>query len=81
MYSVSQGKRPDTSEESIPIDIPHRVLMMSLMAHGWTHNPNERPSFSKCLIELEPVLRTFDEISMLEAVIQLKRAKVSAKSH
>ncbi|KAJ6663930.1 hypothetical protein lerEdw1_008884 [Lerista edwardsae] len=75
MYSVSQGKRPDTSEESLPLDIPHRTLMMSLMECGWAQNPDERPSFSKCLIELEPVLRTFDEIPMLQAVIQLKKAK------
>ncbi|NXS02699.1 RIPK2 kinase, partial [Oxylabes madagascariensis] len=30
---------------------------------------------SECLIDLEPVLRTFDEIAMLEAVILLKRSK------
>ncbi|XP_066482092.1 receptor-interacting serine/threonine-protein kinase 2 [Tiliqua scincoides] len=75
MYSVSQGKRPDTSEESLPLDIPHRTLMIALMECGWAQNPDERPSFSKCLIELEPVLRTFDEIPMLQAVIQLKEAK------
>lgn len=46
MYSVSQGKRPDTSEESLPLDIPHRTLMMSLMECGWAQNPDERPSFS-----------------------------------
>ncbi|XP_074843085.1 receptor-interacting serine/threonine-protein kinase 2 isoform X2 [Carettochelys insculpta] len=75
MYSVSQGKRPDTSEETLSMEIPHRVLMITLMASGWAQNPDERPSFSKCLIELEPVLRTFDEISMLEAVLLLKRDK------
>ncbi|KAH0617586.1 hypothetical protein JD844_015997 [Phrynosoma platyrhinos] len=75
MYSVSQGRRPDISEESLPFDIPHRELMLSLMESGWSQNPDERPSFSKCLIELEPVLRTFEEIPMLQAVIQLKKAK------
>ncbi|XP_042319328.1 receptor-interacting serine/threonine-protein kinase 2 isoform X2 [Sceloporus undulatus] len=75
MYSVSQGRRPDTSEEYLPFDIPHRELMLSLMESGWSQNPDERPSFSKCLIELEPVLRTFEEIPMLQAVIQLKKAK------
>ncbi|EMP42272.1 Receptor-interacting serine/threonine-protein kinase 2 [Chelonia mydas] len=75
MYSVSQGQRPDTSEETLSIDIPHRVLIVTLMASGWAQNPDERPSFSKCLIDLEPVLRTFDEISMLEAVMLLKRDK------
>ncbi|XP_073924909.1 receptor-interacting serine/threonine-protein kinase 2 isoform X1 [Castor canadensis] len=75
MYSVSQGHRPDTNEESLPFDIPHRALMISLIETGWAQNPDERPSFLKCLIELEPVLRTFDEITFLEAVIQLKRTK------
>nr|XP_056710368.1 receptor-interacting serine/threonine-protein kinase 2 [Euleptes europaea] len=75
MYTVMQGNRPDTSEGYLPLDIPHRGLMKSLMESGWAQNPDERPSFSKCLIELEPVLRTFDEIPMLQAVLQLKRAK------
>nr|XP_060631555.1 receptor-interacting serine/threonine-protein kinase 2 [Anolis sagrei ordinatus] len=75
MFSVSQGRRPDTSEEYLPFDIPHRGLMLSLIESGWAQNPDERPSFSKCLIELEPILRTFDEIPMLQAVIQLKKAK------
>uniref|UniRef100_A0A6J0V9D6 Receptor-interacting serine/threonine-protein kinase 2 n=1 Tax=Pogona vitticeps TaxID=103695 RepID=A0A6J0V9D6_9SAUR len=75
MYSVSQGRRPNTGEEYLPFDIPHRGLMVSLMESGWAQNPDERPSFSKCLIELEPVLRNFDEIPMLQAVIQLKKAK------
>ncbi|XP_062986987.1 receptor-interacting serine/threonine-protein kinase 2 [Elgaria multicarinata webbii] len=75
MYSVSQGKRPDTSEEYLSLDIPYRRLMLSLMGSGWAQNPNERPLFSRCLIELEPVLRTFDEIPMLQAVIELKKAK------
>nr|XP_042700424.1 LOW QUALITY PROTEIN: receptor-interacting serine/threonine-protein kinase 2 [Chrysemys picta bellii] len=80
MYSVSQGKRPDTSEETLSMDIPHRVLIVTLMASGWAQNPDERPSFSKCLIDLEPVLRTFDEISMLEAVVLLKRDKSKYES-
>ncbi|XP_045698139.1 receptor-interacting serine/threonine-protein kinase 2 isoform X2 [Phyllostomus hastatus] len=80
MYSVSQGHRPDTSEESLPFDIPHRTLMISLIESGWAQNPDERPSFLKCLIELEPVLRTFEEISFLEAVMQLKKTKESCGS-
>ncbi|XP_010285093.1 PREDICTED: receptor-interacting serine/threonine-protein kinase 2 [Phaethon lepturus] len=75
MYSVSQGQRLDLSEESLSVDIPHRVLIIRLIGSGWAQNPDERPSFSKCLIDLEPVLRTFDEIAMLEAVILLKRSK------
>ncbi|KAM8811076.1 receptor-interacting serine/threonine-protein kinase 2 [Eudromia elegans] len=75
MYSVSQGQRLDLSEESLSMDIPHRALITRLIASGWAQNPDDRPSFLKCLIDLEPVLRTFDEIAMLEAVILLKRSK------
>ncbi|NWV25845.1 RIPK2 kinase, partial [Origma solitaria] len=75
MYSVSQGQRLDLGEESLSMDIPHRGLIIRLMESGWAQNPDERPSFLKCLIDLEPVLRTFDEIAMLEAVILLKRSK------
>lgn len=45
MYNVSQGHRPDTNEESLPFDIPHRALMISLIESGWAQNPDERPSF------------------------------------
>ncbi|NXC26529.1 RIPK2 kinase, partial [Campylorhamphus procurvoides] len=75
MYSVSQGRRLDLTEGSLSMDIPHRILVIRLMESGWAQNPDERPSFLKCLIDLEPVLRTFDEIAMLEAVILLKRSK------
>ncbi|NXT49631.1 RIPK2 kinase, partial [Pluvianellus socialis] len=75
MYSVSQGQRLDLSEESLSMDIPHRVLIIRLIGSGWAQDPDERPSFLKCLIDLEPALRTFDEIAMLEAVILLKRSK------
>uniref|UniRef100_A0A8C0UM48 Receptor-interacting serine/threonine-protein kinase 2 n=1 Tax=Cyanistes caeruleus TaxID=156563 RepID=A0A8C0UM48_CYACU len=67
MYSVSQGQRLDLSEGSLPMDIPHRGLIMSI--HQVLFPCLE------CLIDLEPVLRTFDEIAMLEAVILLKRSK------
>ncbi|XP_031222403.1 receptor-interacting serine/threonine-protein kinase 2 isoform X2 [Mastomys coucha] len=80
MYSVSQGHRPDTSEENLPFNIPHRSLMISLIQSGWAQNPDERPSFLKCIIELEPVLRTFEDITFLEAVLQLKRAKIQSAS-
>ncbi|XP_032105659.1 receptor-interacting serine/threonine-protein kinase 2 isoform X2 [Sapajus apella] len=80
MYSVSQGHRPVINEESLPYDIPHRAHMISLIESGWAQNPDERPSFLKCLIELEPVLRTFEEITFLEAVIQLKKTKESCGS-
>ncbi|XP_015994173.2 receptor-interacting serine/threonine-protein kinase 2 isoform X3 [Rousettus aegyptiacus] len=45
MYSVSQGHRPETDEESLPFDIPHRAVMLSLIEAGWAQNPDERPSF------------------------------------
>ncbi|XP_010976526.1 receptor-interacting serine/threonine-protein kinase 2 isoform X2 [Camelus dromedarius] len=80
MYSVSQGHRPDTKEETLPCDIPHRALMVSLIESGWAQNPDERPSFLKCLIELEPIMRTFEEITFLEAVIQLKKTKLQSAS-
>ncbi|KAL4842416.1 hypothetical protein H8958_008768 [Nasalis larvatus] len=80
MYSVSQGHRPVINEESLPYDIPHRAHMISLIENGWAQNPDERPSFLKCLIELEPVLRTFEEITFLEAVIQLKKTKLQSVS-
>uniref|UniRef100_A0A1W7RDF6 Receptor-interacting serine/threonine-protein kinase 2 n=1 Tax=Agkistrodon contortrix contortrix TaxID=8713 RepID=A0A1W7RDF6_AGKCO len=75
MFSMSRGKRPDVGEETLPLDIPYRELMVSLMESAWAPNPEERPSFSRCLIELESVMRTFEEIPMLEAVIEIKRAK------
>ncbi|KAJ1192958.1 hypothetical protein NDU88_002264 [Pleurodeles waltl] len=76
MFSVSKGSRPDTSEESLPSGIPHRDTIISLMASGWAQNPDERPSFLKCLIELEPITEKFDEISILEDVLQIKRSRV-----
>ncbi|XP_061850409.1 receptor-interacting serine/threonine-protein kinase 2 isoform X2 [Colius striatus] len=80
MYSVSQGQRLDLSEKSLSMDIPHRVLIIRLIGSGWAQNPDERPSFLKCLIDLEPALRTFDEIAMLEAVTLLKRSKTLYES-
>lgn len=51
MYSVSQGHRPNTNEENLPLDIPHRTLMISLIESGWAQNPDERPSFlSECTV-------------------------------
>ncbi|XP_075439075.1 receptor-interacting serine/threonine-protein kinase 2 [Ascaphus truei] len=75
MFSVSQGIRPDVSEESIPIDIPHRDLFISLMQSGWASNPNDRPAFLKCLLELEPVVREYDEILILEGILQIKKIR------
>lgn len=35
--------------------------------------------FSVCLIELEPMVRKYDEIDFLEAVLEIKRSKVSCE--
>ncbi|KAF3858735.1 hypothetical protein F7725_011936, partial [Dissostichus mawsoni] len=78
MFSVLRGMRPDTGEESLPPDIPNRETLITLMTCGWTTNPDERPSFLKCLIELEPMVRTFDEIDFLEAVLEIKSCGGSA---
>uniref|UniRef100_A0A3B1KH58 Receptor-interacting serine/threonine-protein kinase 2 n=1 Tax=Astyanax mexicanus TaxID=7994 RepID=A0A3B1KH58_ASTMX len=75
MFSVLRGLRPDTGPDSLPSDIPSRETLISLMTSGWTSNPDERPSFINCLIELEPMLRRFDEIEVLEAVLEVKRSK------
>ncbi|XP_078072144.1 receptor-interacting serine/threonine-protein kinase 2 [Mustelus asterias] len=75
MFSVLQGSRPDTSEESLSLDIPNRETLLALMISGWSQNPHERPSFIKCLMELEPVVRAFNELTLLEDVLYLKRAK------
>lgn len=80
MFSVLRGMRPDTSLDSLPAGIPSRETLISLMTCGWTANPDERPSFLKCLIELEPMVRKFDEIDFLEAVLEIKRSKLMQRS-
>ncbi|XP_030259800.1 receptor-interacting serine/threonine-protein kinase 2 isoform X2 [Sparus aurata] len=80
MFSVLRGMRPDTSLDSLPPEIPSRETLISLMTCGWTEKPDERPSFLKCLIELEPMVRTFDEIDFLEAVLEIKRSKLRGRS-
>ncbi|XP_044074144.1 receptor-interacting serine/threonine-protein kinase 2 isoform X2 [Siniperca chuatsi] len=80
MFSVLRGARPDTGLNSLPADIPSRETLISLMTCGWTSNPDERPSFLKCLIELEPMVRNFDEIDFLEAVLEIKRSKLMGRS-
>ncbi|XP_041659221.1 receptor-interacting serine/threonine-protein kinase 2-like isoform X2 [Cheilinus undulatus] len=80
MFSVLRGTRPDTGLDSLSADIPSRETLINLMTCGWTANPDERPSFLKCLIELEPMVRSFDEIDFLEAVLEIKRAKLIGQS-
>ncbi|KAM4605653.1 receptor-interacting serine/threonine-protein kinase 2 [Polymixia lowei] len=80
MFSVLRGIRPDTSLDSLSADIPSRGTLINLMTCGWTANPDERPSFLKCLIELEPMLRRFDEIHFLEAVLEVKKSKLMSRT-
>ncbi|XP_018079340.1 receptor-interacting serine/threonine-protein kinase 2 isoform X2 [Xenopus laevis] len=75
MFSVCKGNRPDLSEDSLPSDIPHRDLFTSLMQNGWATDPNQRPAFIKCLLDLEPVIRNDDEILILEGILQIKKMK------
>ncbi|KAG9328441.1 hypothetical protein JZ751_013932 [Albula glossodonta] len=72
--------RPDTGPDSLPSSIPCRETLIHLMTRGWAANPDERPSFLQCLIELEPMMRRFDEIEVLEAVLEVKRAKLLGRS-
>ncbi|XP_029930715.1 receptor-interacting serine/threonine-protein kinase 2 [Myripristis murdjan] len=80
MFSVLRGMRPDTSLDSLPADIPSRETLINLMTCGWTANPDERPSFLKCLIDLEPMVRNFDEIDFLEAVLEIKKSKLMQRT-
>ncbi|XP_073535653.1 receptor-interacting serine/threonine-protein kinase 2 [Phyllobates terribilis] len=75
MFSVAKGSRPDTSEEYLPSGIPHRDVFVSLMQSGWANDPNDRPAFLKCLLDLEPVIRKYDDISMLEGILQIKKSR------
>uniref|UniRef100_A0AAZ3NST9 Receptor-interacting serine/threonine-protein kinase 2 n=1 Tax=Oncorhynchus tshawytscha TaxID=74940 RepID=A0AAZ3NST9_ONCTS len=77
MFSVLRGARPETGLDCLPGDIPSRETLINLMTFGWTANPDERQSFLQCVMELEPMLRRFDEINVLEAVLEVKKSKVS----
>ncbi|XP_064189734.1 receptor-interacting serine/threonine-protein kinase 2 isoform X2 [Anguilla rostrata] len=79
MFSVLRGNRPDTGPDSLDPHIPCRETLVDLITRGWTANPDERPSFLQCLIELEPMMRRFDEVEVLEAVLQVKRAKALSR--
>ncbi|XP_053739564.1 receptor-interacting serine/threonine-protein kinase 2-like [Synchiropus splendidus] len=76
MFRVLHGLRPDTSTTFLSAEIPSRDTLVHLMTLGWNGNPDERPSFLMCLIELEPMVRSFDEVHLLEAVLEIKRAKM-----
>ncbi|CAB1317806.1 unnamed protein product [Coregonus sp. 'balchen'] len=80
MFSVLRGARPDTGLDCLPGDIPSRETLINLMTFGWTANPDERHSFLQCVMELEPMLRRFDEIDILEAVLEVKKSKGSSTS-
>ncbi|XP_051944630.1 receptor-interacting serine/threonine-protein kinase 2-like isoform X2 [Hippocampus zosterae] len=80
MFNVLRGMRPDTSYASLSDQIPSRDTLVCLMTCGWTANPDERPSFLKCLIELEPMVRKFTEIDFLVAVLEIKKSKLTQRS-
>ncbi|XP_077359590.1 receptor-interacting serine/threonine-protein kinase 2 isoform X3 [Festucalex cinctus] len=80
MFNVLRGMRPDTSYASLSDQIPSRETLVCLMTCGWTANPDERPSFLKCLIELEPMVRKFNEIDFLVAVLEIKKSKLTQQS-
>ena len=55
--------------------LSHNISIYVFYFNGYKQ-PELFFSYLECLIELEPVLRTFEEITFLEAVIQLKKTKV-----
>ncbi|XP_056378277.1 receptor-interacting serine/threonine-protein kinase 2 [Hyla sarda] len=75
MFSVANGNRPDISEDSLSADIPYRDIFVSLIQSGWAADPNDRPAFLKCLLDMEPVIKRYDEIAMLEGILQVKKEK------
>ncbi|KAM4027010.1 receptor-interacting serine/threonine-protein kinase 2 [Anomaloglossus baeobatrachus] len=80
MFSVAKGSRPDTSEEYLPSGIPDRDVFVSLMQSGWATDPNDRPAFLKCLLDLEPVIKKYDDILMLEGILQIKKSRINITS-
>ncbi|XP_070989050.1 receptor-interacting serine/threonine-protein kinase 2-like [Oncorhynchus clarkii lewisi] len=80
MFSVLRGIRPDIGLDCLPGDIPSRETLINLMTCGWTANPYERPCFLMCVMELEPMLRRFDEIDILEAVLEVKKSKLMRRA-
>ncbi|CAL8281067.1 unnamed protein product [Lota lota] len=75
MFCVMNGTRPDTGPGSLPDDTPSRETLVHLMTCGWTADPDNRPTFLKCVMELEPMLRRYDDIDFLEAVLEIKKSK------
>ncbi|KAM9790838.1 receptor-interacting serine/threonine-protein kinase 2-like isoform X2 [Syngnathus typhle] len=75
MFNVLRGMRPDTGYASLSDQIPSRDTLVCLMTCGWTANPDDRPSFLKCLIELEPMMRKFTQMDFLMAVLEINKSK------
>ncbi|KAM7175055.1 receptor-interacting serine/threonine-protein kinase 2 isoform 2-T2 [Macrochelys suwanniensis] len=74
IYMPPEDYNPNQkTRASVKHDIYSYAIIM------WEVMSRKQP-FEECLIDLEPVLRTFDEISMLEAVILLKRDKSKYES-
>ncbi|KAG7277410.1 hypothetical protein CRUP_033365 [Coryphaenoides rupestris] len=67
MLSVLEGARPDTGPACLPADTPGRETLVDLMTCGWTANPDDRPTFLRCVTDLEPMLRRYDNVDFLEA--------------
>ncbi|NWI59948.1 RIPK2 kinase, partial [Calyptomena viridis] len=82
MYSVSQGQRLDLSEESLSMDIPHRVLIIKLMESGWAQNPDERPSFlSEFTLHNEKRFLNYQTSSLYESQSIYKSGKNANVEH
>ncbi|KAJ3594607.1 hypothetical protein NHX12_003914 [Muraenolepis orangiensis] len=77
MFCVLEGTRPDTGPASLPTDTPNRETLVDLMTGGWAADPEHRPTFLKCVMDLEPMLRRYDDIDFLEAVLEIKKSKLS----
>ncbi|XP_059915940.1 receptor-interacting serine/threonine-protein kinase 2 isoform X1 [Gadus macrocephalus] len=75
MFCVINGTRPDTGAGSLPADTPSRETLVRLMTCGWAGEPDDRPTLLQCLMELEPMLRRYDDIDFLEAVFEIKKSK------
>ncbi|XP_036788468.2 receptor-interacting serine/threonine-protein kinase 2 isoform X3 [Manis pentadactyla] len=93
MMSISQSRSSKSSPEGGTIiymppenyepgqksraSVKHDIYSYAVIT--WEVLSRKQP-FEEYLIELEPVLRTFEEITFLEAVIQLKKTKLQSAS-
>ncbi|XP_077581209.1 receptor-interacting serine/threonine-protein kinase 2 [Stigmatopora nigra] len=80
MFNVLGGMRPDTGPASLSHQIPARDTLVCLMTCGWSADPNQRPSFLECLLQLEPMVRKYTQIDFLLAVLQVKKSRATETS-